>query len=87
MSSTLMTEPAAGWYRDPADAGAWRWWDGATWTGHIRPVEEALQTAPVVIEPVVIEPVPTHPPFFAHPVAPAPQPAPVAEPVTVAEPA
>jgi hypothetical protein len=70
-----MTEPAAGWYHDPADAGAWRWWDGATWTDHVRPAEDAVYTAPapvvlapVVIAPVVIEPVPTHPPVFEQPV-------------------
>lgn len=25
---------AAGWYADPRDQQAWRWWDGATWTEH-----------------------------------------------------
>lgn len=48
MSTTLMTEPAAGWYHDPADAGAWRWWDGASWTDHVRPMtEQATATGPV----------------------------------------
>ena len=60
MSATLMTEPAAGWYHDPADAGAWRWWDGATWTDHVRPTAEA---APLTTGPASrIEPVPTHAP-------------------------
>src|SRR4051812_28668149 len=44
VSSTLMTEPAAGWYHDPADAGAWRWWDGATWTDHVRAADDAHAT-------------------------------------------
>ncbi len=42
MSATLVTTPA-GWYHDPSDSGAWRWWDGATWTAHVRPKEEAAQ--------------------------------------------
>jgi len=50
-----MTTPAAGWYHDPSDSGAWRWWDGATWTAHVRPKE---QTAPVsVIAAVPQQPV------------------------------
>ena len=54
-----MTEPAAGWYHDPSDAGAWRWWDGATWTDHIRSKDEAAQpaqTGPAVI----VQPSPSH---------------------------
>jgi hypothetical protein len=54
VSVTVLTDPAPGWYRDPAGIAAYRWWDGATWTeGTHRgePVE------PVVLEPVVIEPV------------------------------
>ncbi len=26
------TRPPAGWYADPADPTAWRWWDGSAWT-------------------------------------------------------
>jgi hypothetical protein len=46
-----MTEPNAGWYRDPADDRAWRWWDGAAWTGHVRAVENAAPQ-PVPVQPV-----------------------------------
>ncbi|MEO8094607.1 MAG: DUF2510 domain-containing protein [Pseudolysinimonas sp.] len=75
-----MTAPAAGWYHDPADSGAyWRWWDGATWTDHIRAKDEGAQTAPNV----VVEPVPAHAPVFTI-VQPAPELAP--EPVVVAAP-
>jgi hypothetical protein len=28
--------PEAGWYADPSGASAARWWDGSTWTTHIR---------------------------------------------------
>lgn len=73
-----MTAPAAGWYHDPSDSGAWRWWDGASWTDHVQPVEEPA--APVVAA-VVIEPVPTHPPVFEQSAPPAPEPAPAPEPV------
>lgn len=31
-----MTTPDAGWYTDPGDARRVRWWDGATWTEHVR---------------------------------------------------
>ncbi|WP_097061940.1 DUF2510 domain-containing protein [Salinibacterium xinjiangense] len=38
--------PVAGWYRDPVDSRAARWWDGVAWTGHTRditptPVQES----------------------------------------------
>jgi hypothetical protein len=30
-----MTQPAAGWYRDPSRRHDHRWWDGAAWTPHV----------------------------------------------------
>lgn len=30
--------PEPGWYKDPEDAHAERWWDGSTWTEHSRAV-------------------------------------------------
>jgi len=30
------TAPPA-WYPDPTQPGQVRWWDGATWTNHVRP--------------------------------------------------
>jgi hypothetical protein len=75
VSATLTLTPAAGWYGDPSDAGALRWWDGGSWTDHVRPAAE-----PVVAQPVVA-------PVIAAPVAAAPVAAPpVAAPAVVAQP-
>lgn len=46
--------PRAGWYPDPADAAAQRWWDGAGWTSYTRPVVEI----PTPAEPVAPSPPP-----------------------------
>ncbi len=35
MTDTQRT--TAGWYQDPSDADALRWWDGSNWTGQVRP--------------------------------------------------
>jgi hypothetical protein len=32
--------PGAGWFDDPAGQPVLRWWDGATWTGHVSPRPE-----------------------------------------------
>jgi hypothetical protein len=61
-----MAAPAAGWYADPMDAAAWRWWDGGTWTGHVRP---KVETAPVVVAPPVV-PAPPVQPLSMTPVTP-----------------
>jgi hypothetical protein len=34
--STTTTTPPAGWYQDPADPAAQRWWDGTQWTADRR---------------------------------------------------
>lgn len=38
MSDVITTEPAAGWYQDPSDPAAMRWWNGAEWTTHVQPL-------------------------------------------------
>src|SRR5690606_31616173 len=53
VSVTVLTDPAPGWYRDPAGIAAYRWWDGATWT------EGTHRGEPV--EPVVVQPAPMQP--------------------------
>jgi hypothetical protein len=40
----------AGWYPDPSDAAAQRWWNGAQWTEHVAP---ATPVVPPVAAPVV----------------------------------
>lgn len=31
--------PGAGWYPDPGQPTAWRYWDGAQWTQHVAPMQ------------------------------------------------
>lgn len=46
--------PAGGWYPDPWEQSAFRWWDGYQWTAHVsdphQPVQPALAAAPTHIE-------------------------------------
>lgn len=30
--------PSPGWYSDPSNPAAWRWWDGVAWTEHVSQV-------------------------------------------------
>jgi protease PrsW len=46
--------PAAGWYPDPWAAGAWRWWDGRSWTGHVRTVGRAPRLPAWLSPPVLV---------------------------------
>jgi hypothetical protein len=42
---SLPGDPAAGWYADPWGGGGLRWWDGATWTGHVSTAQDGLAPA------------------------------------------
>ncbi|MFB9749515.1 DUF2510 domain-containing protein, partial [Leifsonia shinshuensis] len=68
-----MTTPDAGWYTDPGDTQRVRWWDGAAWTGHVRPhpgaaaqpVQPPVQPMPPMFPP---QPgLPAEPGFGAQP--------------------
>jgi hypothetical protein len=41
MSVATTTGPARGWYPDPKQPAALRWWDGSRWTGHRTAAREA----------------------------------------------
>lgn len=47
-----MTTAPPGWYPSPDASGADRWWDGAQWTGHVRPTV-ADAPAPQAATPIV----------------------------------
>jgi hypothetical protein len=50
-STTTGKRASAGWYRDPSGRYEQRWWDGATWTGHVRG-QLALSAATLAPSPV-----------------------------------
>ena len=35
---TDLALPSPGWYSDPSNPSAWRWWDGVAWTEHVNRV-------------------------------------------------
>jgi len=52
--------PAAGWYQDPGNAAAQRWWDGVQWTQHTQghmppppPQNPYPQMSPYAMAPVI----------------------------------
>jgi hypothetical protein len=47
---TDSAQPVAGWYPDPENATAERWWDGTSWTDHRRP--STVAAAPPAAPPV-----------------------------------
>lgn len=40
------TGTPAGWYADPWQVAAWRWWDGASWTPHVHAGPESKPRLP-----------------------------------------
>lgn len=57
--------PAAGWYPDPADPSASRWWSGTAWTDHVQPA--AVAAVPAAAVPVAVA-APAGPPVIAGPI-------------------
>ncbi|SIN91010.1 DUF2510 domain-containing protein [Agromyces cerinus] len=76
----------AGWYPDPSDTAAQRWWNGVQWTEHVAqaaPVAPVEQVAPAVSVPPVVAPVVVPQavaPAYVAPVTPAYAPAYVSAP-------
>jgi protease PrsW len=53
--------PPPGWYADPRQPGAWRWWDGRGWTDYVHrtgrpPRLPAWLSAPVIVGAVLVVP-------------------------------
>ncbi len=64
-----MTQPAAGWYADPAGGQSERWWDGARWSDSTRPLPPAAGgvsggAAAYPAEPAYSAPQPYGRPFY-----------------------
>ncbi|WP_056011227.1 DUF2510 domain-containing protein [Agromyces sp. Root1464] len=82
----------AGWYPDPSDATAQRWWNGAQWTEHVAPaapVAPVEQAAPAPSVPPVVAPAvepPVAAPAYVAPVTPAYAPAYTSAPAYAATP-
>lgn len=59
-----MSNTPAGWYPDPRSTrpGAERWWDGTTWTTHLRVPAPAIPPAPTTLPPPTSPPPPATPP-------------------------
>lgn len=53
MSEAATALPRAGWYTDPWRIAQWRWWDGATWTGHTD--QHYAPPAGTASRPVVVD--------------------------------
>src|SRR3954462_13963337 len=48
---TAPTAPAPGYYADPLDPSAERWWDGSAWTETVRSAASAPGTGVPAVEP------------------------------------
>ena len=51
-NGTPQSAPSADWYPDPSTPGQVRFWDGAAWTAHTKPV----QAVPVMPAPTLAQP-------------------------------
>jgi hypothetical protein len=63
----------AGWYPDPSDAAAQRWWNGVQWTEHVAPAAPvAPVAAPAYVAPVTPATESAYAPAYTPAYAPAP---------------
>jgi hypothetical protein len=60
---TPQSAPRADWYPDPSAPGQVRFWDGAAWTEHVKPVP----AVPVMPPPSVEQPPAQSVQYAAHP--------------------
>ncbi len=69
--TTPSSQPAPGWYPDPAGPDSIRYWDGAAWTDRVQP--KSMPPPPSPVEPQVTVPVavPATQPVPAPPAPPA----------------
>jgi hypothetical protein len=60
MTIPVLTQPAPGWYPDPAGVATYRWWDGDTWTTGTQAGEQdarpGLVPAQLFVEPEPVAP-------------------------------
>jgi hypothetical protein len=45
-NGTPQSAPSPDWYPDPSGSGQLRFWDGAAWTAHVKPVSPAAPILP-----------------------------------------
>ncbi|MEO8261141.1 MAG: DUF2510 domain-containing protein [Pseudolysinimonas sp.] len=79
MTDTIAPAAPAGWYDDPSDVSAYRWWSGADWTTYTSPkpapvVAPQPQTFASAYVPMSRDPAVQHPGEFAQTLATLPVP-------------
>jgi hypothetical protein len=50
-NGTSQSAPGPDWYADPSTPGQLRFWDGAAWTAHVKPVAPASATVQYSAQP------------------------------------